>query len=62
MKRLKLKRGLLKRLKKRGTAYPDLFVKKSVKGKRFKNFHDRAIEMIESLLKSTDHPLQLRDI
>ena len=50
MKRLKLKRGLLERLKKRGTADPNLFVKESAKGKRFKKFHDRAREMIESLL------------
>ena len=62
MKRLKLKRGLLERLKKRGTADPDLFVKYSAKGKRFKKLHDRAREMIKLLFEGTDRPLQLIDI
>ena len=50
MKRMKLNRGLLERLKKRGRADPDLFVKLSAKGKRFKKIHDRAREMIKSQL------------
>ena len=52
-----MKRGLLERLKKKGTADPDLLVKQSAKGMIFKKLHDRARGMIKSMFECADHPL-----
>jgi len=59
---LKLSRRVLLKLKEIGKPDESILQRKSSRGMRFKKIHDRTAELLDITLRSSDHPLYLREI
>jgi hypothetical protein len=59
---LKLSRRVLLKLKEICKADASILQRKPSRGMRFKKIHDRAAELLDISLRSSDHPLYLREI
>ena len=60
-KKLKLSHRVLRRVRDKGLRSVELLKRRSARGPRFGKFHLRAVELLQEMLVTRDHPLTLRE-